>query len=80
RGYVRPMHPAYRLARGPNDFTGNNNNEGPILGYSFGSCHSGVCNFLMGDGAVRAVSTTTSMVNILCPLTNVADGQSVSIP
>ncbi|MDR0869939.1 MAG: DUF1559 domain-containing protein [Planctomycetaceae bacterium] len=80
RGYVRPMHPAYRLARGPSDYTGDSNAESPITGYSFGSSHSGVCNFLLGDGAVRAVNTTVSMVNILCPLTNVGDGQSVALP
>ncbi|MDR2344492.1 MAG: DUF1559 domain-containing protein, partial [Planctomycetaceae bacterium] len=65
RGYVRPVHPAYRLARGPNDYTGNSNSESPITGYGFGSYHTGVCNFLLGDGAVRAVSTSVSMSSIL---------------
>ncbi|MDR2346380.1 MAG: DUF1559 domain-containing protein, partial [Planctomycetaceae bacterium] len=65
RGYVRPVHPAYRLARGPNDYTGNSQNESPITGYGFGSYHTGVCNFLLGDGAVRAVSTSVSMSSIL---------------
>jgi hypothetical protein len=80
RGFVRPVHPAYRLARGPSDYTGDSNAESPITGYGFGSNHTGVCNFLLGDGSVQAVSTTTSMVNILCPLTNVGDGESVTLP
>jgi hypothetical protein len=80
RGYVRPVHPAYRLARGPSDYTGDSNAESPITGYGFGSNHTGVCNFLLGDGSVQAVSTTTSMATILVPLANVGDGESVTLP
>ncbi|MDR1492416.1 MAG: DUF1559 domain-containing protein [Planctomycetaceae bacterium] len=80
RGYVRPVHPAYRLARGPNDYTGDSNAESPITGYGFGSSHTGTCNFLLGDGSVQAVSTTVSMSTILVPLANVGDGVSVALP
>ncbi|MDR3199610.1 MAG: DUF1559 domain-containing protein [Planctomycetaceae bacterium] len=80
RGFVRPVHPAYRLARGPQDYTGDANEESPISGYSFGSSHLGVCHFLIGDGSVRAFSTTTPMSSVLVPLANTSDGKSVSIP
>jgi prepilin-type N-terminal cleavage/methylation domain-containing protein len=80
RGFVRPVHPAYRLARGPQDYTGNSNAESPIAGYGFGSSHAGICQFLLGDGAVRAVSTTTPMDTILVPLANTGDGKAVTLP
>jgi type II secretory pathway pseudopilin PulG len=80
RGFYRPVHPAYRLARGPQDYTGDSNAESPIGGYSFGSTHSGICNFLIGDGSVRAFSTTTPMSSVLVPLANTGDGKSVAIP
>jgi hypothetical protein len=80
RGYVRVVHPAFRLARGPNDYTGASNDQSPIAGYGFGSNHTGVCNFLIGDGAVRAVNSTVPMATILVPLTNVRDGKAVSLP
>ena len=47
---------------------------------AFGSWHTGVCNFLMGDGAVRAVNVTTPAEAILFPLSNVDDGASASLP
>ena len=47
---------------------------------AFGSWHTGVCNFLMGDGAVRAVNVTTPAETILYPLSNVDDGASASLP
>ncbi|MDR0390764.1 MAG: DUF1559 domain-containing protein [Planctomycetaceae bacterium] len=80
RGHVRPVHPQYRLARGPNDYTGNSNGESPIGGYGFGSEHVGTCNFLIGDGAVRGVNVSVSMSSILVPLANVGDGTPVSLP
>jgi len=62
----------------------------------WGSTHPGICNFLMGDGAVRALSnsiptgalTWTSSVNdgivnpnsILARLGNVSSGLTVSLP
>jgi len=62
----------------------------------WGSTHPGVCNFLVGDGAVRSVSVSIptgalivhsspndGLINensILAKLGNVNDGNSVSIP
>ena len=45
----------------------------------FGSPHTSVCNFLIGDGAVRGISNTTSP-DILRRLANTQDGESVSLP
>ncbi len=53
--------------------------DGHPYQYSFGSWHPGTCNFLMGDSAVKGVSTTTSTL-IMCRLGCVNDGQSVSLP
>jgi hypothetical protein len=46
----------------------------------FGSTHPGICQFLFGDGAVRAVSVTTRTDTILRPLAHVNDGNPVSLP
>jgi prepilin-type N-terminal cleavage/methylation domain-containing protein/prepilin-type processing-associated H-X9-DG protein len=80
RGYVRHVHPAFRLARGPNDYSGDSNAESPIDGYGFGSYHTGTCNFLLGDGSVRSVNNTVSMASIIVPLVHVRDGGTPSLP
>jgi hypothetical protein len=49
-----------------------------ITGYGFGSYHSGIVNFLLGDGAVRNVSVTTDRDRILVLLSNPIDGRSVT--
>ena len=54
-------------------------NRGPLWHYGFGSSHPGVCQFTIGDGAVRGVSVTTS-IDILISLATVNDGNSVSLP
>jgi len=46
---------------------------------SFGGWHPGVCNFVLGDGAVRGVSVTTSEA-VLRAFALVDDGASVSLP
>ncbi|MDR0338176.1 MAG: DUF1559 domain-containing protein [Planctomycetaceae bacterium] len=46
---------------------------------AFGSYHSGVCNFVLGDGAVVAISVTTAN-HILYKLSHVNDGNTVTIP
>ena len=68
------------MPRGPNDSRiaenaepGANVNQGH---YSFGSHHPGVCQFVFGDGSVRALSVTTS-TTILWNLARVNDGNSV---
>jgi hypothetical protein len=50
---------------------------GTALG--FGSWHSGVCQFLLGDGAVRSIPVTTPL-NILAAFSDVSDGTAVSLP
>jgi hypothetical protein len=46
---------------------------------SFGSWHAGICNFLLGDGSVRAISITTP-TEILGAIAIVNDGKAVTIP
>jgi prepilin-type processing-associated H-X9-DG protein len=51
----------------------------------FGSWHPGVCNFLLGDGSVRAISVTTppgtlDNYGVLLRLAAVDSGLTVSIP
>jgi hypothetical protein len=46
---------------------------------TFGSWHAGICNFLLGDGAVRAISVSTPG-NIMGYLGNTRDGNAVSLP
>ena len=78
QGGARHMHPENRLAYGPYDFLEDSAEESSVCGYSFGSYHPVVCQFLMGDGSVRSVTDNVSMPNILCPLTDVSDGKNVS--
>ena len=51
----------------------------PMRGYGFGSWHAGVCNFLMGDGSVKAMSVTTPP-KMLRYLSVVHDGENVTLP
>ena len=55
------------------------NDRGPLWNYGFGSSHPGVCQFAIGDGAVRSFPTTTS-IDILIALATVNDGIAVSLP
>ncbi|MDR0609740.1 MAG: DUF1559 domain-containing protein [Planctomycetaceae bacterium] len=87
QGHSRQVHPSIRLAQGPNDFvppnldsTGNEQDYSPVVGYGFGSYHPGVCQFLIGDGSVRAFANSTPMAEVLCRLADVADGEPVSLP
>ena len=48
--------------------------------YGFGGQHTGVANFVLGDGSVRAISITTPPDTILYPLARVNDGVAVSLP
>jgi hypothetical protein len=47
-----------RFARGPNDGSGTSN-FGAETEPHWGSAHSGIVNFLIGDGSVRSISVTT---------------------
>jgi type II secretory pathway pseudopilin PulG len=66
--------PMVREIRRMNDNAGS---QGVTSG--FGSWHTGICNFLIGDGAVRALGVTTS-TEILRRLADVSDGESVFLP
>jgi type II secretory pathway pseudopilin PulG len=46
-------------------------------GYGFGSYHTGIVNFLLGDGAVRSFSVTTNRDRICVLLSNPVDGRSI---
>jgi len=66
------------ITRSPNEFA---NLENPKTNeyYAFGSAHPGICMFLMGDGAVRSVGSSTAR-SILVNLAHVSSGQTVSLP
>ena len=66
------------LARGPKDYSDDYQSH-PWNLYGFGSYHSSVCNFALGDGSVRGVSVSTP-TTILVNLALVNDGVSVSLP
>ena len=51
----------------------------PLRAMAFGSWHPGSCQFVMGDGAVRAVSVTTAL-RVLKAYAVVDDGETVSLP
>ena len=72
QGSMEPM------TRSPSDFAGMTRPRANNL-YSFGSYHSGICIFLLGDGAVRSVSTSSSRP-IMVAFADVSDGVSVSLP
>ena len=46
--------------------------------YGFGSWHTGVCQFMLGDGSVQSLSVTTSST-ILEAMSDVSDGLAVSL-
>ena len=51
----------------------------PSGSVSFGSWHPSICNFLLGDGAVRAVNVSVKP-SIVAWLTDTKDGNSVMLP
>jgi type II secretory pathway pseudopilin PulG len=73
--------------------SGNGSNPYGVAGYipiglptdgtstaNFGSWHSGICNFVLGDGSVRAISVTTPAETILYHLARVDDGVATTLP
>jgi len=57
----------------------NFQDSAPMFHYGFGSYHTSVCNFLLGDGSVQSVSVTTRTFPILVSYAMVDDGFSVSL-
>ena len=53
--------------------------ESPLRAMAFGSWHPMICQFVMGDGAVRSVSVTTP-TSILRRLSIRNDGETVALP
>jgi hypothetical protein len=48
--------------------------------FDFGSAHSGICNFLLGDGSVRSISVTVPKHDLLAYLVHVNDGTPIQLP
>jgi prepilin-type N-terminal cleavage/methylation domain-containing protein len=46
---------------------------------SFGGCHQGIVNFLLGDGSVHSVSATLN-IDLLHYLSDIQDGNPASLP
>ena len=53
--------------------------DNPIFTYGFGSYHTGVCPFLLGDGSVHAFSATTTF-SVLEAYSIMDDGIAVALP
>ena len=51
----------------------------PVFNFGFGSYHTGVCNFLVGDGSVHGISVTTPP-DLLQALAVASDGKAVTLP
>ncbi len=66
-------------ARGPRYIARGVNDPFPEPGTLFGSPHTGVCNFLIGDGSVHGISNTASH-DVLVSLSNTRDGHATSLP
>ncbi|MDR1493006.1 MAG: DUF1559 domain-containing protein [Planctomycetaceae bacterium] len=55
------------------------NTKKPVKDLLLGSSHPETVNFLVGDGSVRGISITALPATI-CALTQVNDGDAVTIP
>jgi hypothetical protein len=73
---ARPIDPRYPISKPT--YTPSVPLNWPEIG--FGSWHSGICNFLIGDGAVKGIPITTDPEKILDRLAQVDDGNPVSLP
>jgi hypothetical protein len=59
---------------------GNDNDSlNPAFHFGFGSYHSGICQFLLGDASVRTIPVTITQ-SILTRLCDTSDGETVEIP
>ena len=71
--FAGPGHP---LGRGPRDPDKCPRGQ-PCHYYNFGSWHPGICQFVMGDGSVRALNNTIDTM-VLSHLANRMDGNVLS--
>jgi len=75
---------ANTFVKRPNDFAGTRPNTNLFY---WGSCHSGIVNFLLGDGAVRSISVSTparewslsGQKDVFCSMVHVSDGGTGSL-
>jgi prepilin-type N-terminal cleavage/methylation domain-containing protein len=74
---VPPFSPLQHPIARAGDFKENEYN--PIRSYGFGSYHTDICPFLLGDGSVQQFSSTTAF-DILEALSIMDDGKPVSVP
>jgi hypothetical protein len=81
RGWARDSG-VIALARTPQDYSADNQGPGPNNSggtYAFGSYHTGLCHFLIGDGSVQTIPVTTPR-ETLNWFVRVDDGQVVALP
>ncbi len=80
-GGFRSLYPQYNgrmvIAR-KSDYPSVNSGD-PLFYYGFGSEHAATCNFLLGDGSVRAFSVTT-LPEVMWSLSDVRDHAVVALP
>jgi hypothetical protein len=73
--WSRAAGPSFPMAQSPQDIKAP---DGTVY-QGFGSYHPAICQFLFGDGSVRALSNQTDG-RIMALLANIADGQPVVVP
>ncbi|MDR0871715.1 MAG: DUF1559 domain-containing protein [Planctomycetaceae bacterium] len=64
----------------PMKYGDDNTTYSGAFNFGFGSWHSGICQFLIGDGSVRAITNTAPVQTVLIPLATVNDGENVTLP
>jgi prepilin-type N-terminal cleavage/methylation domain-containing protein len=76
RNWAATRNQRLGIGKGPKAFT-MPTGQGPQSDFGFGSWHSGVSQYLKGDGSVQSYSWNTNEL-ILCKLAHVSDGNTVS--
>ncbi len=75
RNWAATRNMRLAIGKGPKSFA-NPTGKGPQADFGFGSWHSGVHQFLKGDGSVHPYSWNTNEL-VLCKLAHVTDGNTV---
>ena len=78
--FVNPSGTSFPLASAGDYKQVGTQGYNPMYGYGFGSYHPSVCNFLLGDGAVRGMGVTTPAFPVLTVFSIVNSGRSVALP